>query len=117
MTKEELFQIIKEDNLFRSYEVSSAENVSDDLMIEHVLVFSDVDVIASLFKVFSHGRIRDVWERRIVPDARYKRLNVYLGRIFFGIEDIGSFIHEKTEANSRYGKLERLVAGHEISPS
>ncbi|MBU1169802.1 MAG: hypothetical protein KKD44_09595 [Proteobacteria bacterium] len=108
MTKEKLFEIIKNDQLFWSYNVGCAEDISDDLLIEHILIYSDVDVIKALFSVYDHQRIRLVWEQRIITDNRYKRLNVYLGRIFFNIEEIGAFIHEKNAAHSRYDKLKRL---------
>ena len=108
MTKDDLFDMIKNDHLFWSYDVKSGSDVSDELLIEHVLIYSDVEVIHALFLVYGNDRVRRVWERRIVPDSRYKRLNVYLGRIFFDIEDIGVFIHEKTAAHSRYETLKRF---------
>lgn len=115
MTKENLFEIIKNDNLFWSYDVTSAHDISDDLLIEHILIYSDVDVIKALFTVYDHQRIKSVWEHQIVPDRRYKRLNVYLGKIFFNIEEIGAFLHEKTAAHSRYEKIKRLDTGYEIT--
>jgi len=117
MTKEKLFELIKNDNLFWSYNVKSADDISDDLLIEHILIYSDVDVIKALFAVFDDERIRLIWEQRIVPDMRYKRLNVYLGRIFLNIEEIGAFINEKKAAHSRYEKFKRFDAGNEITPS
>ncbi len=117
MTKDDLFDMIKNDHLFWSYDVKSGCDVSDDLLIEHVLIYSDVDVILALFGVYGNERVRRAWERRIVPDSRYKRLNVYLGRIFFDIDDIGAFIHEKTAAHSRYETLKRLDRKCENSSS
>lgn len=117
MTKEKLFELIKNDNLFWSYNVASADDISDDLLIEHILIYSDVDVIKALFSAYDDERIKSVWEQRIVPDMRYKRLNVYLGRIFFNIEEIGAFIDEKNAAHSRYEKLKRFDAGHAIAAS
>jgi hypothetical protein len=117
MTKDKLFELIKNDNLFWSYHVTSADDISDDLLIEQVLIFSDVDVIKALFSVYAVERIRSVWERQIVPDARYRRLNVYLGKIFFNIDDIGTFMDEKNAAHSRYEKLKRFDAGYGITSS
>jgi hypothetical protein len=117
MKKETLFELIKNDHLFWSYQVTSAADISDDLLIEHVLIYSDVNVINALFSIYDTDRIRIVWEQRIVPDKRYKRLNVYLGKIFFNIDDIETFMDEKNAAHNRYETLRRVSSGHEITSS
>ncbi len=107
MTKEELYGELKNSGIFWSYN-KDAEYLSDKLLVEHTLVWADVPEIIQLFKIFDFEFIKDVWERKIVPDERYFKLNVYLAFVFFNIEEPYSFISETAKKYSRYERIKSI---------
>lgn len=91
-----------------SYDASVASDISDSILIEHTLIYADVDQIKELFLIFSKEKIKRVWDNKIIPDNRYIRLNYYLGKFFFNIKDVQTYIDEKSIINSRYEKIRRI---------
>lgn len=108
MTKKELFTKLKKQNIFWSYDTSSVLN--DDLIIEHTLIYADVEDILSLFSIYKPEKIRQVWIQKIVPDARYKKLNHYLGKFFFNIKNINSYLKKYGSINNRYARIKRFTS-------
>ena len=108
MNKIELYTKLKNEGIFWSYD-KSAEYLSDNLLIEHTLVWADVPDIIQLFKIFDFELIKDVWNRKIVPDERYFKLNVYLAFIYFSIKEPYSYIAETAKKYSRYEMLKRMT--------
>ncbi len=108
--KEKLLKKLINENIFWSYDTSAALDISDSIFIEHTLLYSDVEEIKELFLIFSPEKIKKVWENKIIPDNRYFRLNYYLGKFFFNIEDVKNYIKEKSIINSRYEKIRHISA-------
>lgn len=108
MTKQELYDNLKTQGIFWSYDVEKIEYIGDNLLIEHTLIWGDVPDILNLFKVFTKEEIIDVWNRKIVPDERYFKLNIYLGYIFFDLENPYSYIEEISKKYSRYEKIRSI---------
>lgn len=108
MTKKELYDKLKVEGAFWSYNWRNIEYIGDNLLIEHTLVWGDVPDIVQLFKIFEFEKITDVWNRRIVPDERYYKLNVYLAYIFFDIEEPKEYIELNRLKYSRYEKIKSL---------
>ncbi len=108
MTKKDLFEKIKNDNIYWSYKGNSASDICDSVFMEHILIYSDVDEIKDLFFVFPFAQIKKIWDENIVPDTRFQKLNYYLAKFFFNIEDPVNYIKEKQRLNSRYEKLKRI---------
>ncbi|MCK5808742.1 hypothetical protein KAH37_07145 [bacterium] len=106
--KEKLFKKLNAQNIFWSYNVNSVEDISDALLIEHCLIYSDIPEIKMLFQIFPFKFIKEVWVKRVVPDKRYDKLNYYLGKIFFGIDEINLFLEQKLAAESRFERLKQL---------
>ena len=107
MTKEELYRKLKNSGIFWSYD-KDAEYLGDNLLVEHTLIWADVPDIMQLFKIFDFEFIKDVWERKIAPDERYFKLNVYLAFIFFNIQEPYSFIEETSKKYSRYERIKSI---------
>ena len=110
MRKEKLLKKLINENIFWSYDKSTALDISDSILIEHILIYADVEEIKELFLIFNKEKIQKVWENKIIPDNRYLRINYYLGKFFFNIKDVQNFIKEKSNINSRYEKIRRISA-------
>lgn len=108
MTKKQFFLKLKKQNIFWSYDTSSI--LTDEIIIEQTLIYADVADIQNLFSIFKLAEIKKVWEQKIVPDSRYRKLNYYLGKIFFNINNIDAFLNKKSLLNSRYEKIRKLTA-------
>jgi len=93
-----------------SYDTAAASDIPDSILIEHTLIYADVEEIKELFLIFNKEKIQKVWENKIIPDNRYLRINYYLGKFFFNIKNVKNFIKEKSIINSRYEKIRRISA-------
>ena len=54
--RDELFRKLKEENCLWSYDVSKMEAISDDALIEHVMLYLDIPDIDKLFLLFAYKR-------------------------------------------------------------
>jgi len=108
MTKKQFYNRLKKQNIFWSYDSSTI--LSDEIIIEQTLIYADVDDIQTLFVLFNPLAIKKVWDQKIVPDFRYKKLNYYLGKLFFNIVDMNKYLQKKSKENSRYEQLKKFIA-------
>ncbi len=90
--KEDLFQDLIRNSVFWSYQEPELESVSDDMLIEKVLIHSDLDAIFKLFSIFPESRIRRVWDERILPDIRLRPMNKLFAYLLFGIDDPDGYL-------------------------
>lgn len=107
--KGKLFERIRDKGLFWSYAPDIAYDYNkDDLLCETVLKYADIDDIRALLTLYGESKVREVWERDVKPDTRFKRLNYFLARVFFHLDveasDFENLQHE------RLAKF-RLLAG------
>jgi putative transposase len=104
-----LTEKLKAKGLFWSYDSGICYSESkDDLLIETALKYADMDDIKTLFMVYGRQRVRQVWEKQLRNDSRFKKLNYFLARVFFGMNvEAQDFAGVK---NDRAEKL-RLLAG------
>lgn len=85
-TKKQLFEKLKAKGLFWSYDSDIHYDESKDgLLIEITLKYADLDDIKSLFMIYGEPRIRQIWEKQLRNDSRFKKLNYFLARVFFGM--------------------------------
>lgn len=107
IAKKKFIQELKEKNMFWSYDADA--KINDVVLIEQTLIYGEVDDIKNLFLILDRGKIRKVWEQRIVPINNYYKMNYYLGKIFFDIKNIEKFIKEKSFVNSRYERIKKFI--------
>lgn len=105
MCREELLKYLVRHNHLWSYDNKQAKHLPDSILIEHALLYSDVEGLILLFECFEKNEIQQVWEAKIVPHQRYRKLNLYLGIFFFKVPNIQSFLQQNT---LEYPRLERL---------
>lgn len=103
------FERMRARGLFWSYAPDITYDESkDNLLCETVLKYGDIDDIRHLLALYDENKVREVWERDVKPDARFKRLNYFIARVFFHLDveasDFENLQHE------RLAKF-RLLAG------
>ena len=108
MTKEELFNKLKNKGIFWSYSKDiTLEKIGDKLFIEYILKYGDFDDIVMAFKLYKKEFIKELWQSKVATDKRFIKLNVMLARIFFDMKVESSYF--KGLENERDRKL-RLFA-------
>ena len=117
--KKNLIASLIRSNAFWSYDkyYINSESVKDNLLIELVLKYADVNEIKQLFTLFPQNNIQEIWEKRLIPDEQLYKLNFYLGSCFFNIPNVKKHIKEKSKTYSRYEILKKLASRNEISIS
>ena len=84
-----LFQKLLDQNAFWSYEEPTYDNISDEFLIEKVIVHLDIDDINMLFVIFPEEKIREVWHKKIKSqDPYYHGLNHLMSWLYFGDESM-----------------------------
>ena len=65
--------------------MSKMVDISDEALIEHVLLHLDIDDINRLFLHYGYKKVKRVWLDRVAPQGeRYRALNVFLAWYYFG---------------------------------
>lgn len=108
-TKSDFIKALIDRNFFWSYAFIDVSNIPDDLLIEHVLGYGEPEDIINLKKYFKLSQIKEVWQRLLLPDSRFKNANVWLAKVFFNIKQTEHYINKYSRQNSRHDHL-RLLA-------
>lgn len=103
------FEHIRNKGLFWSYAPDITYDESkDNLLCETVLKYADIDDIRALLALYGESKVWEVWERDVKPDARFKRLNYFLARVFFHLDvEASDFENMQHERLAKF----RLLAG------
>jgi hypothetical protein len=82
--KRKLFNICKKDNLFWSYRKDiRVEEMADEIIIEKILRYGDIDALVLLFKTYPYTLLYNVWTKDLLPDERFEQENHFLAKFFF----------------------------------
>ncbi len=96
--KQKLYNSLKKRGLLWSYNTNHI-NFPDDILLEHIMKYGDVDDIYVACELYGTERLKKVWEKTIKYDNRFIKLSVFLARAIFGLdiegEDIKKAIHEQ----------------------
>ena len=83
--RQQLFRKLKKENCFWSYDVSKMKSISDESLIEHVLLYLDIDEINMLFPLFGYKKVKRVWLDRVAPlGAMFRQYNILYAWYYFG---------------------------------
>ena len=83
---------------------SYTDGISDEVLIEKVLVYLDLPQIDDLFRLFRYSKIKAVWRERLVPrDDYYHTLNRFLAWYYFRSTKPDSYL--KSLLTRHYNKL------------
>ncbi len=106
--KQALFKKIQADGLLWSYsENADLQSIGEKNFIEQVLKYADLEDMAALFRFWDKQEILEVWESRMKPDTRFKKVNLLIARVFFDMDVEADYF---TDAVYEREKKLRLLA-------
>jgi len=105
MNKHLLIKKLRNKNLLWNYAKDS--KINDEIIVEKVLKYLDVEEILSLFKIYQKDFLIKVWEKTMGTDERFKKLNFYLEKVIF---DINS---DSLKKETRLDKLKSFTSINE----
>lgn len=83
-------------NVSWSYHAPDPDKLSDEWLIEKVLLHADLDSIYRLFDLFTEQEIRRVWEKQLLPDISKRSLNLLYAFLLFRIPKPEQYIQAKS---------------------
>ena len=93
------------ENAFWSYNLASTSAISDEKLIEMVLLHLDINDIKSLFRLFPKKQIQSVWKEKMLPqEPFYHGLNRLYAFLFFGIKHPDRYIRDMN--NKRFEAIQ-----------
>ncbi|MBS3779625.1 MAG: hypothetical protein KGY41_04480 [Desulfovermiculus sp.] len=97
----ELFQKLKNKGVFWSYgQDISLANVGDDIFLEHLLKYGDMDDIKAGIDHYGLKKVQSVWKQTMVGDKRFMKMNVMLARVFFNMDVDSDYFQERQHEKS-----------------
>ncbi len=92
--RKKILQKLKDQSSLWSYE--KPHSISDENLIEQVLINLDIEDIERLFLILPEEKIKQVWEERLVKqEPYYHNLNVFLASVYFNIKAPQQYIKNK----------------------
>ena len=83
--RQQLFRKLKKENCLWSYDVSKMRSISDESLIEHVLLYLDIDDINQLFPLFGYKKVKRVWLDRVAPlGEMFRAFNILYAWYYLG---------------------------------
>ena len=83
--KRQLLSKLKKENCFWSYDVSKMKNISDESLIEYVLLYLDIEDINLLFPLYGFKKVKSVWLERVAPlGEMFRPFNILYAWYYFG---------------------------------
>ena len=102
--KQELLGKLNQEHCFWSYNESSVNEVSDEILIEKTLLHLDLEEINQLFQIFSFKKIKQVWLNYLIPQEEYLyTLNRFLAWYYFKVKKPDAYI--KSMATRHLNKM------------
>lgn len=84
---------MKQSRCFWSYDTASVKDITDDFLIEQVMVHLDIDDIDKLFLIFPFKKIKQCWIERLIPQREYiYPMNVFFACYYFGIKRPNAYV-------------------------
>lgn len=91
---------------FWSYASVDSAQISDENLIEAVLLFGNDPLKNRLFNIFSKQAIKQVWEQRLViRDSRLHDLNRKIASEFLHLSDPEFHIHQAYQKHNLYDRF------------
>ena len=91
--KSELFEKLKEENAFWSYNMDGVERINDRMLIVKTLVHLDLSEIVKLFQIFPFEKIKKVWREELaISGEYYHTLNRFLAWWYFNIKNPDQYL-------------------------
>lgn len=79
-----LIQKLKQEHCLWSYENDSIQDIPDDVLVELVMLYLDIDEINLLFRLFDYKKVKRAWIENVVAQGeRYYNLNYFFAWYYF----------------------------------
>lgn len=102
--KRSLIKKLKKGHYFWSYDQKSIKHVPDDILIEMVMLYLDMEEIDQLFTIYPYKQIKESWIKNLVPQGEYLyTLNKFFAWYYFGMKKPGAYV--KAMATRQLNKL------------
>ena len=82
--KHVLIDKLKQAHCLWSYEIDSIQDIPDDVLVELVMLYLDIDEINLLFQLFDYKKVKQAWIENVVAQGeRYYNLNYFFAWYYF----------------------------------
>ena len=82
--KQDLSQQLKREHCFWSFNEDSIQDIPDDVLVELVMLYLDIDEINLLFRLFDYKKVKRAWiENMVAQGERYYNLNYFFAWYYF----------------------------------
>ena len=89
----ELIERLKQEHAFWSYNIKNTDEISEDLIIEKVLIHLDIEDVIKLYHLFPKRKIINVWKNKLLPqESIYNSLNRFYAFWLFDIKNPDKYI-------------------------
>ena len=88
-----LIEKLKQEHCLWSYDNGSIHDMPDDVLIELVMLYLDIDEINMLFSIFSYKKMKRAWIENVVAQGeRYYNLNYFFAWYYFHAKRPRSYV-------------------------
>ena len=88
-----LIQKLKQEHCLWSYENDSINDIPDDVLVELVMLYLDIEEIDLLFKLFDYKKVKKAWIENVVAQGeRYYNLNFFFAWYYFHAKQPRSYV-------------------------
>ena len=79
-----LIEKLKQEHCLWSYESDSIQDIPDDVLVDLVMLYLDIDEINLLFQLFDYKKVKRAWIENVVAQGeRYYNLNNFFAWYYF----------------------------------
>ena len=88
-----LIKKLKQEHCLWSYENDSINDIPDDVLVELVMLYLDIEEINLLFKLFDYKKVKKAWIENVVAQGeRYYNLNYFFAWYYFHAKQPRSYV-------------------------
>jgi len=88
-----LIEKLKQQHCLWSYENYSIQDIPDDVLVELVMLYLDIDEINLLFQLFGYKKMKRAWIENVVAQGnRYYNLNIFFAWYYFHAKRPRSYV-------------------------
>lgn len=91
--KSYLIEQLKQQHFLWSYDCDSIHDMPDEMLIELVMLYLDLDEINMLFQLFPYKKVKQAWIENVVAQGeRYYTLNYFFAWYYFHAKRPRSYV-------------------------
>ena len=88
-----LIEKLKQEHCLWSYENGSIQDIPDDVLVELVMLYLDIEEIDLLFRLFDYLTVKRAWIENVVAQGeRYYNLNYFFAWYYFHAKRPRSYV-------------------------